>query len=526
MSAPTPRRAAVRLLAGTVAALTIASCSAQAGGGTTGDGSGEPDPQGTLNIVHGSTPNQFDPCGTLSGSELAYMSAIYAPLLRTDPGTGELSAGIATEWVTSPDGLTLTLTLQQGLTFQDGTPLTAETAATSIDQCIALGNQTVPGLEGVAAKGQDTLVFTLEQPLSGLVDLLGSRLGMLASPVAREKSGASFGSTPVGAGPYQLTDFVPGSSVTLTRWDDYQQAGPQPGRAATINVSIITDPSAQVAALTGGQADFGFRLEPPVVTSLKDQPTVTISSDIGVAISDLNVDRSQGPLEDVRIRQAISYAIDREALAETGSDGLTDVGSVQPYPPDHPFHMDDLDDAYPHDPDKARELLAQAGHPDGLTLRGVSLDGSNFQNNGVIISEQLAEVGIEVTFEAKALPDATKRFYTDHQYDIFSTGMNSGPDWMTIYRRLLTTSSSGNAGNAPIPDGDAAVDALNKATSEEELMAALRQANEVLQEQLPIIPLYYTPYVSAWTDRVVGGKDAFAINGEADFTALGVTAAG
>jgi len=525
MSAQPPRRRRVQVTACAVAALTLAACSAQGAGGT-GDGSGTPDPQGTVNVVHGSTPNQFDPCGTLSGSELAYMTAIYAPLLRTDPATGELSPGIATKWETAPDGLTLTLTLQTGLTFQDGSPLNAGTAVESIDQCLELGNQTVPGLKDVSAQGDDTLVFSLESPLAGLVDLLGSRLGMLASPKARESEGAAFGSKPVGAGPYKLTNFVPGSSVTLTRWDDYQEAGPPKGQAAAINVSIITDPSAQVAALTGGQADYGYRLEPTVVDAMKDQPNLKVSNEIGVAIADLNIDRSQGPLKDERIRQAISYAIDRTALAETGSNGLTDVGAVQPYPPGHPYHFDDMADAYPYDPDKAKQLLADAGYPDGLTLRGVSLDGSNFQDNGVIVSQQLAQVGIKVTFEAKALPDATKSFYTDHQYDIFSTGMNSGPDWMTIYRRLLTTTSSGNAGEAPIPDGDKAVEALNQATNDEELKAALRAANEVLQEQLPIIPLFYTPYVAAWTDRVTGGDKAFAINGEADFTALGVTGAG
>jgi peptide/nickel transport system substrate-binding protein len=525
MSALPPRRRRVLPAAATVAVLTLAACSAQGAGGGAG-GAGTPDPQGTVNVVHGSVPNQFDPCGTLSGSELAYMTAIYAPLIRSDPATGELSPGIATKWETSADGRTLTLTLRKGLTFQDGSPLDAQTAVESLDQCLELGNQTVPGLEDVTAQGEDTLVFSLKSPLAGLVDLLGSRLGMLASPKARAASGAAFGSKPVGAGPYRLADFVPGSSVKLTRWDDYEEAGPPKGKAATINVSIITDPSAQVAALTGGQADYGYRLEPTVARSLKEQQNLKVSTEIGVAIADLNVDRSQGPLKDEKVRQAISYAIDRTALAKTGSDGLTDVGAVQPYPPGHPYHMDDMDDAYGYDPAKAKRLLAEAGHPDGLTLRGVSLDGSNFQDNGVIISQQLAQVGIKVTFEAKALPDATKRFYTDHEYDIFSTGMNSGPDWMTIYRRLLTSTSSGNAGKAPIPDGDAAVEALNKATTDEELMTALRRANEVLQEQLPIIPLFYTPYVAAWTDRVTGGDKAFAVNGEADFTALGVTGAG
>ncbi|MHA6626301.1 ABC transporter substrate-binding protein [Pseudonocardia sichuanensis] len=476
--------------------------------------------------MHGSTPNQFDPCGTLNGSELAYMWAVYAPLIRSNPVTGELTPGIATAWETAPDGLSLTLTLRSGLTFQDGTPLDATTAAQSLEQCIALGNQTVPGLEGVTAPDPQTLVFTLSSPSSGLVDLLGSRLGLLASPRAREAEGTAFGSKPVGAGPYQLTEFVPGSSIRLTRWDGYQEAGPPPGKVASIAVQIITDPSAQVAALTGGQADYGYRLDSSAAAALRDVPGVTLSNEIGVAISDLNVDRSQGPLQDVRVRQAISYAIDRTAVAAAANDGLSDVGSVQPYPPGHPYHFDDLNGAYPRDLVKARQLLAEAGYPDGVTLRGVSLDGANFQNNAVLIAQQLAEAGITVNFEAKALPDATKSFYTDHQYDIFSTGMNSGPDWLTIYRRLLATTSSGNAGKVPVPGGDEALAQLNAATTPDQLEAALRNATQVLQDQLPIVPLYFTPYVAAWTDRVAGGPDAFAINGEADFTALGVMSAG
>ncbi|TQM01758.1 ABC transporter substrate-binding protein [Pseudonocardia kunmingensis] len=514
-----------RLLAGLLAVASAAACSS-GGADPSGTAGGAPDPAGTVNVVHGSTPNQFDPCGTLNGSELAYMWAVYAPLIRSNPVTGELTPGIATAWETAPDGLSLTLTLRSGLTFQDGTPLDATTAAQSLEQCIALGNQTVPGLEGVTAPDPQTLVFTLSSPSSGLVDLLGSRLGLLASPRAREAEGTAFGSKPVGAGPYQLTEFVPGSSIRLTRWDGYQEAGPPPGKVAAIAVQIITDPSAQVAALTGGQADYGYRLESSAAAALRDVPGVTLSNEIGVAISDLNVDRSQGPLQDVRVRQAISYAIDRTAVAAAANDGLSDVGSVQPYPPGHPYHFDDLNGAYPRDLAKARQLLAEAGYPDGVTLRGVSLDGANFQNNAVLIAQQLAEAGITVNFEAKALPDATKSFYTDHQYDIFSTGMNSGPDWLTIYRRLLATTSSGNAGKVSVPGGDEALAQLNAATTPDQLEAALRNATQVLQDQLPIVPLYFTPYVAAWTDRVAGGPDAFAINGEADFTALGVMSAG
>lgn len=497
-----------------IAALALAGCSSDENGADNASG-------GTLKIVQGSTPNQFDPCGTPNGSELGYMTAVYAPLIRTDPASGELSPGLATEWETSEDGLTLTLTLLEGLAFQDGTPVNAETVKQSLDQCLEIGHQDVSTLDGIAAEGENKVVFSLSAPSAGLVGLLGSRLGMVASPAAREKSGDNYGASPVGAGPYKMTKFVPGSSVTLEAWKDYKEAGPVAPKVDAIEISIVTDPSAQVAALTTGQAHFGYRLDSSAVDGLKGSD-VEVTKGIGVSMADLNVDRTQKAMKDVRVRQAISYAIDRKALAENVTNGLTDVGAVQAYPPGHPYHFEDLDDAYAYDPKKAQDLLNEAGYANGLKLRGVSLDGSKFVDAGVIISDQLSKVGIEVNFESKALPDATKSFYTNHQYELFSTGMNSGPDWITIFRRHLDTASAGNAGNVPVAGGKEALANLNKAEGEDEVMDALREATVVFQEQLPIIPLFFSPITQAWTGDVSGGEDAFAVNGEADFTVLGL----
>lgn len=510
------------VLAGALAVLSVAAC----GPGTTTGAAGPSaaaNPNATINIVDGLTPNQFDPCGTLNGSEVSYMNAIYATLIRADPATGKLSPGIATSWTTSPDQLTLTLTLRSGLSFQDGTPLDAAAVVKSVNQCIALGNQAVPGLKGVSASGTDKVVFSLSSPSAGLPDLLASRLGMIASPTARDSEGKSFGAQPVGAGPYKLDKFVPGSSVHLIRWPQYKFAGVPAAKAAAISAQIITDPSAEEAALSSGQADFGYELASATATSLKDVPGVTVSTGLGVSVQDINIDRTRGPMKDPRVRQAISYAIDRTAVAKAATSGLSDIGAEQPYPPGNPYHFKDLDNAYPYDPGKAKQLLAQAGYPNGLTLQGVSLDGSAFVNAGVIVSQQLAQVGIKVNFVAKALPDAVQSFYTDHQYDLFSTGMNSGPDWITIYRRLLTSTSAGNAGHVPLPGGDDALATLDKSTGQSALLTALQQATVVYQQQLPIVPLYFAPYVSAWSSKVTGGKKSFAINGEADLTALGVT---
>lgn len=492
---------------------------------TDGDAPGtDPEPvasDAVVRIVHGAVPNQFDPCGTLSGSEVSYMWAIYASLIRTDPRTGELSPGIATDWVWSDDFLELRLPIREGLTFQDGTPVDADSVARSIEQCLELGNQDVAGLETVVAEG-DEVVFTLSTPTSGLPDLLGTRLGMIASPTARDELGNAFASQPVGAGPFTLESFTPGSSVVLERWDDYVDAGTPPAQASRIEVSIVSDPSAQVASLTSGSADYAFRIDPTAEIGLAEATGVTTNVSEGVAITTLNIDRTQPIMQDKLVRQAISHAIDRETVAEIATNGLTRSASVQPYPPGHPFHFDDLNDRYTYDPDRARELLAEAGYPDGFELRGVSLDGQRFVDNGLVISQQLAAVGIDVTFEARALPDATQAYYTEHQYDLFSTGMNSGPDWLTIYRRLLATNSAGNAGNVPLDGGDDALAAINAAYEDTEIEQALYDATIVFQEELPIIPLYFTPTITAWTDRLVGGEEAFALNGEADFTVLGI----
>ncbi|RAY15605.1 hypothetical protein DPM19_07370 [Actinomadura craniellae] len=500
------------------AALTAALVSALAACGSGSDGAGGGT---TLRTLQGLKPSQFDPCGPANGSETAYLAAIYAPLIRTDPGTGKLSPGIATEWKFSDGQKTLTLKLRTGLKFQDDTPLDAAAVKKSIEQCLALQNQQIPGLKSIEVQGADTLVFQLAAPSGGLPDMLGSRIGMIASPTAREKEGDKYGAKPAGAGPFRLAGFVPGASVTLEKWAGYQQAGLPAAKVDRITSQMISDPSAQVAALTGGQVDFAWRLDYSAPKALQGTD-VRAQHNLGVSMSNLSIDRSQGPLRDKRVRQAISYAIDRSALAKANTSGLSDVGAQQPFPPGNAFHFNELDGAYPYDPAKAKQLLAEAGHPNGLTLRGVALNSPSFINNGVVISDQLAKVGIKVRFEAKDIGDATKGFYAEHKYDIMSSGMNSGPDWLSIHRRLLSTKSSGNAGNVPIPGGEEAIARANAAQGDQELQAALKNAHQVLQEELPAILLYYSPTVTAWTGRVTGGTASIALNGEADLTALGL----
>lgn len=498
----------------------IVAVPALAGCGEAG-GANEDSANGTLRIVHGQTPNQFDPCGPANGSETSYMAAIYAPLIRSAPGTGELLPGIATEWVTSPDAKALTLTLKTGLTFQDGTPLNAETVKKSLEQCLAQGNQAIPAFESLTATGEDTVTFTMSKPSAGLTGLLASRLGMIASPAAREKSGDKYGTEPVGAGPYQMAKFVPANSTTLTKWEDYQEAGLPAARVGTLEISIITDPSAQVAALTGGQGDIGYRLDYSVPDGLEGTD-VQVDVGVGVSFSSMNIDRSQGALQDVKVRQAISYAIDRKALAKANSNGLTDRAAVQPYPPGNPWHFDDLDSAYVYNPEKAKALLAEAGYSNGLTLRGVTLKGAGFINNGLVVADQLSKVGVTIVFDPLDVPEATKAFLVNHDYDMMSTGQNSGPDWLSIFRRILSTSSTANPGNVTLPGGEEALALANAASTDAETTAAVRQMVKVMQDQVPLVPLYYSPFVMAWTDKTSGAEDAISLNGEIDYTALGL----
>lgn len=301
-------------------------------------------------------------------------------------------------WEYSEDLLTLTLTLREGLTFSTGDAVTAQDVADTLNRTRETPGQQQPKLsavESVEAPDDRTVVLSLSQPDPVLVNYLAQATGVIGDPEVLDESEAAL--RPVGSGPYELADTtVDGTTYVLERRDDYWNADAYP--FATVTVRIIQDSTAIFNALVAGEINAASiqaaQLDQAESSNLK---VAQISSAATILL--LLADREgtiQPALADERVRQAINMAFDRQLYVDTLFAGI-----AEPTQQNFNFNGDaydaSLEDTYPFDPEQARELLAEAGYPDGFTLTMPSTPIS--QNYEPAITDSLDDIGIKVTWE-------------------------------------------------------------------------------------------------------------------------------
>ena len=319
-------------------------------------------------------------------------------------GLTKISAGgavtplLAEDWSSDPDGKSYTFVLRKGVTFQDGTPFDASSVKFSFERAKADGstNKAKKGvfdnISSISTPKPDLVILTLSNPDATLPFRLGENTAVILSP----KSAAGTATQPVGTGPFKLDSWQKGSAVTLLRWDGYRDRANIKLRRVTFR--FINDNAAQVAALLAGDIDAMPRFG--AVQNLSQfqgdkRFTVEIGSTAGKGI--LAINNKKAPLNDVRVRRAISHAIDRKAFIDGVLEGLakpigshaapTDVGYV------------DLTGLYPYNPDKAKALLKEAGVAAPLNLTLTLPPPSYARKGGEVVAAMLAKVGIVAKIE-------------------------------------------------------------------------------------------------------------------------------
>lgn len=379
-----------------LSALVLSGCSSSATG-TAGD-TGPADSNAELKVATSHVPASLDPCAGNIGYDIDYLQLMYAPLIDAEPATQKLRPGIASEWgFSGPDNLTFEMTLQNGLTFHDGTAVDAAAVKASMEHCLSLGIVSVPTIKSIEATSPDHVTISLSSPTSGLPGWLNGRLGMVVSPTALAAAGADFANKPVGAGPYTFTSAVPNSSYTFSRFDDYKPAGPPSPQLAKIQIQVISNPTALTNALTSNAADFAYGLTPSSAPILERNPNLNVSHDPRLGVALVVINNKNPVVNDVRVRLAMQYALDRKAIARAALDSSEGTAAFGQYPPGSQFYDEETEDAWPYDPEKAKSLLAEAGYPNGVTVRGLAGNLPPYSTNAVLVGEQWEKVGIKVT---------------------------------------------------------------------------------------------------------------------------------
>lgn len=419
------RRSVTLAVAAGLAGLSLTAC---------GDGSSTED-RGTVTLAVAAAPKKWDPYtfdwGPMSQAE----QAVYDTLIHTRPD-GSPAPGLATSWKYT-DPTHFELTLRRGVRFSDGEPLDAAAVKKNLDRAKkVVGPKTdqLAAVKSVQAPDADTVKITLNEPYPSLPAAFQQVMGMVASPKALDAP-ESLNQNPVGAGPYTLdgSKTVPGDHYTFKKNPQYWDA--KSVGVETLVLKVIPDMTAALSALRSGQVD-------ATLGSVNQLDTAKTLSDVKVLsqpsfFASLNLQDRNGTqvkaLKDVRVRQAIQYAVDRAALQKVLGPGSP---STQLFLPGTPGFDESLTNAYPHDPAKAKQLLAAAGYPNGFDLPLVNTDYSNWNDYVQAVSSQLKEVGINV--KINNLPLSTyleAKFKTDNP--AYAWFYNASDNYFDVQYALL-----------------------------------------------------------------------------------------
>ena len=376
--------------------------------------------------------------------ELGVLNQIYDTLLYYSPdGTKDPESRIAESYEVSDDGLDYTFHLRDDVTFHDGTPVTADDVVFSIELYKASeyqGSQ-ISMLSSVEATDEHTVVCHLDAPYSPF--LQGICSPMIASKAYYESSEDDFVNNPIGTGPYKFVSRAKGSNIKLEANEDYYRGAPE---IKEVTFEVIPDSSTKAIALQTGEVNFA-EIDSATKPQLEANPAITIAEVPTSAFSYIAMNTEKEPFNDVKVRQAINYAIDRDNLVAVCYDGEAEVNSN--ICAKERFGYSDDQFQYTYDPEKAKELLAEAGIETPYDL-GEILVAEKYSNLATVIQNDLKAVGLDVTISVKEF----NSYISDLQngsYGITALNMTLEGDTQTL-EMAFTSDYIGIANNARYSD--------------------------------------------------------------------------
>jgi peptide/nickel transport system substrate-binding protein len=438
-------------------------------------------------------PPILDPtAGAAEAIDIVVYQNVFEGLTRVDEN-GAVQPGLATDWTISEDGLTYTFNLAEGVTFHDGSTFDAEDVKFTFDRIRAPDSVNAHKafyevIDSVNVIDPHTVEMKLSRPIGNFLFDLARGDAVIVAPESADDNATQ----PIGTGPFAFVQWDRGNRVVLERYEPYWGEAPALNRATYV---FIGDNSTMTNALLAGDIDGTNNFGQEALAVFEGDPrfNVLVGSTEGETI--LATNNTKAPFNDLRVRQAMAHALDRGAIIEGATYGYgTPIGSH--FAPHHPYYVD-LTETYPYDPEAARELLAEAGYPDGFsaTLKLPPLAYARL--SGQIIASQFAEVGIQLELINVEFAQWLEDVYTNKDYDLtiishvepFDIGNYANPDYYFGYDN---------------PDFQALIDELNGTTDEAKRRELAIEAQEILARDAVNGWLFQLPQTGVWNSKLAG----------------------
>jgi ABC-type transport system substrate-binding protein len=389
-------------------------------------------PSGTVTVASDESVPTLDPHFTTRGAGYSMELLMFEGLVTYDPANlSKPVPQLATSWQTSPDNLTWTFKLRDGVKFHDGTPVNAQAFKFSFDRLkdpanAATESATVGPVDHVDVVDDLTLNVVTKTPFPELLTNLSSSSATVLSPTAAQKGQLTdFGRAPVGCGPFRFKEFQGSDTFTLEYNPDYWGKKPAVGQMV---FRTIPEMASLTAALEAGEADIAWNVTGDDAKRLGTSGKLTVNSFDTTATHWLGMLNTKAPYNDVRVRQALNYAVDRDSIVQGIFSGLAKP-MRSPLFPGLPYYTPQP--AYDYNPDKAKQLLSDAGHGDGF--KGTLLYPTLGQVASVAqaIAENCRQIGVELSLDGReqAVWGQLVRAHDDARDTFYSTRSGLGVDF-------------------------------------------------------------------------------------------------
>ncbi len=416
----------------------------------------EPVKGGTLTVCQPAEPPGLDPtANTAAAIDRVVFANIYEGLIKVDQD-GQFIPGLATSWEVAPDGKVYTFHLRKGVKFHNGEAFNAQAAKWNIER--AMGEKTVNphpeyfrGIIAIETPDDDTLIITLKEVDALFIAHMAEGDAVMLPMQGYEDAK----SNPIGTGPFKFVEWVRGDRVEMMRYDEYWN--PELPYLDKVVFKFIGDASAQIAALKAGDIDvIGYIAAPESAMELSQDKRFKVFAGTTTGEVIMSTNNKAEPFDNKLVRQAMAYAVDRQMVVDLVMFGYgTPIGSH--WSPSTPYYVD-LTEKFAYNPEKAKELLAEAGYPDGFkaTIKLPAIY-SYSRRAGEVIADMLTDVGIELTIEIVEWGQWIERIFKKKEFQLtmighveaWDIGIYANPDYYFQYDSQEFRDAYANALKAP-----------------------------------------------------------------------------
>lgn len=445
------------------------------GSSATQSGSGEAVQGGEITVgIAQDLDESLDPHTAVSAGTKEVMFNVFEGLVKVTPDA-KLTPAVAQDYQISEDGRVYTFTLRDGIKFHNGEPVTVDDVVYSIERCAdTTGGAPLvaafSAIEKVEATDERTVRITISAPDNDFLSYLTTAI--------IPKGYADQATHPIGTGPFKFVSRTAQDSIVLERFDDYWGT---PAYLDKVTFKIMENADALVLALQSGAIDLCAHLTSTQTSQLSDE--YTILSGTSNLVQALYLNNAAKPFDNEKVRQALCYAVDKQAIIDMMSDGYGAPLGSSMYPSFTKYFDDSLTEYYTQNIEKAKELLTEAGYPNGFSMT-ITVP-SNYQphmDTAVVLVEQLKAIGVTATIEPVDWNTWISRVYTNRDYQSTVVGVDAANMTARAMLERFTSDCGTNFINYNNPDYDALFRQATAETDDAKCTELYRQMERNLTE--------------------------------------------